>query len=230
MDGLEATRHIIAGHGSARPRIVALTADAMQDDRERCSAAGMDDYVTKPIRPANLVAALERSAPPEAVLGAEVLARLVETYGGDTEFIAVVVKSFSDEAPATLEQLPWAGLSRVRDHSSHSATRKSSAATFGATTLGMLCAELEAHAREGDLTDGQEALGQAPLCARRDRHVVAALLASSRGRSVIAWTISPASDLRGSETTPHPQPRRTKATRSTANSSVAVDARGFARA
>jgi CheY-like chemotaxis protein len=40
MDGLEATRRIIAGHGSDRPRIVALTADAMHDDRERCLAAG----------------------------------------------------------------------------------------------------------------------------------------------------------------------------------------------
>jgi signal transduction histidine kinase/DNA-binding response OmpR family regulator len=62
MDGLEATRRIVKRHGTDRPRIVALTADAMQDDRERCLAAGMDDYLTKPIRPNELAEALERAA------------------------------------------------------------------------------------------------------------------------------------------------------------------------
>ena len=38
-----------------------MTADAMQGDRERCLAAGMDDYVTKPIRPAELAEALQRA-------------------------------------------------------------------------------------------------------------------------------------------------------------------------
>ena len=59
MDGLEASRRIAArwsaGH---RPRIVAMTANAMQGDREACLAAGMDDYVTKPIRVEALVQAL----------------------------------------------------------------------------------------------------------------------------------------------------------------------------
>jgi CheY-like chemotaxis protein len=41
-----------------RPRIVAMTANAMQGDREQCIAAGMDDYITKPIRVEALVAAL----------------------------------------------------------------------------------------------------------------------------------------------------------------------------
>ncbi|HTV03655.1 MAG TPA: two-component regulator propeller domain-containing protein, partial [Luteitalea sp.] len=63
MDGLEATRHIRAnshlpGH---RPYIVALTANAMQDDRDRCLEAGMDDYLSKPVRPAALQTALERA-------------------------------------------------------------------------------------------------------------------------------------------------------------------------
>jgi GAF domain-containing protein/DNA-binding response OmpR family regulator len=59
MDGLEASRRITAKWAAEeRPRIVAMTANAMQGDREQCLAAGMDDYVTKPIRIDALVAAL----------------------------------------------------------------------------------------------------------------------------------------------------------------------------
>jgi GAF domain-containing protein/CheY-like chemotaxis protein len=59
MDGLEASRRITAKYApGARPRIVAMTANAMQGDREECLAAGMDDYVTKPIRVDDLVQAL----------------------------------------------------------------------------------------------------------------------------------------------------------------------------
>ena len=64
MDGLEATRRIVGRWpAQSRPRIVAMTANAMQGDREDCLAAGMDDYVTKPIRPDRLVQALEQSRP-----------------------------------------------------------------------------------------------------------------------------------------------------------------------
>ncbi|MEN9630105.1 MAG: hypothetical protein RJA10_3333 [Pseudomonadota bacterium] len=62
MDGLEATRRITARHAAGqRPRIIAMTANAMQGDREACLAAGMDDYVTKPIRVDALVEALLQS-------------------------------------------------------------------------------------------------------------------------------------------------------------------------
>jgi GAF domain-containing protein/CheY-like chemotaxis protein/tetratricopeptide (TPR) repeat protein len=58
MDGLEAARRINARWKDDRPRIVAMTANAMQGDREMCMAAGMDDYITKPIRVERLVEAL----------------------------------------------------------------------------------------------------------------------------------------------------------------------------
>ncbi len=59
MDGLEASRRIVSKWPTGqRPHIVAMTANAMQGDREACLAAGMDDYVTKPIRVDALVAAL----------------------------------------------------------------------------------------------------------------------------------------------------------------------------
>jgi len=61
MDGLEASRQITARWAaSARPRIVAMTANAMQGDREMCLAAGMDDYLTKPIRVGQLVESLNQ--------------------------------------------------------------------------------------------------------------------------------------------------------------------------
>jgi CheY-like chemotaxis protein len=59
MDGLEASRQITARwRPNERPRIIAMTANAMQGDREMCIGAGMDDYLTKPIRVERLVEAL----------------------------------------------------------------------------------------------------------------------------------------------------------------------------
>jgi CheY-like chemotaxis protein len=64
MDGLEATRHIREWLPQARqPYVIAMTANAMQGDRDMCLAVGMDDYVSKPIRVEELVGALHRSHP-----------------------------------------------------------------------------------------------------------------------------------------------------------------------
>ncbi|MEB3360058.1 MAG: response regulator [Synechococcales bacterium] len=59
MDGLEATRQICL-RSPHRPRIIAMTANAMQGDRERCLQAGMDDYISKPVRFSELIQALGR--------------------------------------------------------------------------------------------------------------------------------------------------------------------------
>lgn len=62
MDGLEASRRICARWPRGeRPHIIAMTANAMQGDRELCLEAGMDDYVSKPVRVEELVSALKRS-------------------------------------------------------------------------------------------------------------------------------------------------------------------------
>jgi len=63
MDGLEATRRILTKYPdpAQRPWIIALTANAMQGDREQCLAAGMDDYISKPIRREELETALNRA-------------------------------------------------------------------------------------------------------------------------------------------------------------------------
>jgi CheY-like chemotaxis protein len=64
MDGIEATRHIISRFPpERRPQIVAMTANAMEGDREICLAAGMNDYITKPINIEQLAKALSRCRP-----------------------------------------------------------------------------------------------------------------------------------------------------------------------
>lgn len=63
MDGFAATAEIRRLHGDATPPIVALTANALAGDREKCLAAGMDDYLTKPVRRENIEQALERWSP-----------------------------------------------------------------------------------------------------------------------------------------------------------------------
>jgi signal transduction histidine kinase/ActR/RegA family two-component response regulator len=62
MDGFEVAQHLVARHPRAedRPWIIALTANAVQGDRELCLRAGMDDYLTKPVKPLELTAALQR--------------------------------------------------------------------------------------------------------------------------------------------------------------------------
>jgi CheY-like chemotaxis protein len=69
MDGYEASRRIVetwAGRSTARPRIIAMTGNALQGERERCLEAGMDDYMAKPFRLEELAALLRRWGPKPA--------------------------------------------------------------------------------------------------------------------------------------------------------------------
>lgn len=63
MDGLEAARRIRKIKGLSQPRIAAMTANVLQEDREMCIAAGMDDYISKPIRINELIQVLDRAHP-----------------------------------------------------------------------------------------------------------------------------------------------------------------------
>lgn len=79
MDGLEATRHIVAMQpANRRPRIVAMTANALPADRQRCLDAGMDDYIAKPILPVSVQQLIERWAPQRGSTPGEVAETLID--------------------------------------------------------------------------------------------------------------------------------------------------------
>jgi len=179
LDGFEASREIHRRWpGARRPRIVAMTANAMQGDRELCAAAGMDDYVAKPIRVAELVAALERcrrlsevdaagaparaasdaasataAAADDAVAGPldrTAIEALRATMGA--EFVGELIDTFVEDGRAlvaTLVRGPGAGDLDVFRRAAHSL--KSNAETVGALRLAALARELETMARAGSL-------------------------------------------------------------------------------
>ncbi len=106
MGGLEATAAIRAYEkdtGGHVP-IIAMTAHAMAGDRERAIAAGMDSYVSKPLRPDDLIAAIERVAPAPAPHGFDVAA-LLRDFNGKKPLVADVASVFLADAPTMVQTL-----------------------------------------------------------------------------------------------------------------------------
>lgn len=106
MDGFEATAHIRKIEGQSRHTvIIAMTANALKGDKERCLAAGMDDYLPKPIRQADLATAIARwSSSTEAI--AHVLQKVnnTEALVDETVLQDLLVLAGEDE-PHMIEQL-----------------------------------------------------------------------------------------------------------------------------
>lgn len=159
MDGLQATRHICQHYArSKRPYIVAMTANAMQGDREECINAGMDDYISKPIQINELMQALRNckpvvpgksmleSTPPVDLQG---LHAFVETIGGDeSTFLVELIDSYLENSVQLLQalhhSLDTANVT-VLHRTAH--TFKSSSASVGAICLAELCQQLESASR-----------------------------------------------------------------------------------
>lgn len=164
MDGLEASRQINKRWArDERPRIIAMTANAMQGDREMCLAAGMDDYVTKPIRVEELVAALlktkaRRASEEDAgVLDAATFGALQESVGSD--FVGELIDTFLEDSPQLIASMKSALAQNDLDSFRRAAhSLKSNSNNFGATILAAQSKELEMMAREGSLKGAAEKL------------------------------------------------------------------------
>jgi PAS domain S-box-containing protein len=160
LDGLEATRRIRRRHPRGPPRIIAMTANALQEDRDACFAAGMDDYVAKPIRVGQLAEALagleplEEEGPP---LTPGALDALREQFS-DEDFVQDLVDTFLREAPQLVADLRSGNREKAR-RAAH--TLKSNARTIGAAELGRLCEELEELAKKDRLDRGKARVARA---------------------------------------------------------------------
>ncbi len=158
MDGLEATAAIRRAEtptGGHIP-IVAMTAHAMQGDRDRFLAAGMDGYVAKPVRPHELYAAVEGCAPADVPFEWDAA---LESVGGDAAMLRELAEMFFVECPKLMQQ--------IREHIASAAgpelrraahTLKGSAHVFGAGEAAEAAQRLEEIGREAAFADAAEAL------------------------------------------------------------------------
>jgi signal transduction histidine kinase/ligand-binding sensor domain-containing protein/DNA-binding response OmpR family regulator len=169
MDGLEATRIIRErekNQGGHIP-IIAMTAHAMKGDRERCVAAGMDGYISKPLQVQELYAILDEvtdrssEAKREPVIGkedAEVLDRAtaLANLGGDEDVLAEVAQTFLVECSRLMSEVREAihrRNSSALEHAAHS--MKGSVGTFAARKAFETARRLEELGHEGKLTDAE---------------------------------------------------------------------------
>jgi two-component system, sensor histidine kinase and response regulator len=153
LDGLEATAAIRAqecGTGRHLP-IIAMTAHAMKGDQERCLAAGMDGYVTKPMKAADLYAAIDGMPTATSIhhqmtreLPIDLTAAL-RTVDGDAELLVELTETFRQDYPTHLAALQEAFAQHNASQLERSAhSLKGAVAVLGATTAYTIAAELEA--------------------------------------------------------------------------------------
>src|SRR5262245_2170769 len=163
LDGFEVVQAIrdLESTGGGHLPIIALTARSRKEDRERCLAAGMDDFQTKPIRPADLLAAIDRvvgtqsSQPPGAsdVLDAP---GLLAACGGQPTLLAKMCQSLASRAPDQMATINAAlkneDIQRLRDAAHKSCGFLSEFSSIA----GDLAGDLEHLASKGELHEAHK--------------------------------------------------------------------------
>ncbi|MEP7153305.1 MAG: response regulator [Nitrospira sp.] len=177
MDGYEATRHIREQEQQPHPArdrahipIIALTANAMQGDRERCKAAGMDDYLSKPVKIDDLGRILHRwmplptvedappPVPPREMSKSDAsifdASTMLTNIGGDIELFDQLIRLFLDRHPTMVQDIELAisqADSVALERAAHS--MKGTAGNLCAPDVVLLASQLEATGRLGTLDD-----------------------------------------------------------------------------
>ncbi|HZW22746.1 PAS domain-containing hybrid sensor histidine kinase/response regulator [Noviherbaspirillum sp.] len=164
MDGLEATRRLRARFGTGGPRVIAMTANAMPGDREKCLVAGMDAYVSKPVELDDLRSVLvdvtgparsetEDSLP---IIDRRRIDQLLELQDENNPTLASdIIQLFINDSPKHLQNIAEALASGSPDALLSAAHRfLSSIENLGAQRMRKHCMELERLGREGLLQGG----------------------------------------------------------------------------
>jgi two-component system sensor histidine kinase/response regulator len=175
MNGFEATKAIRQMEDRKQHiPIIAMTAHAMKEDKERCLQTGMDDYISKPIEPQNLIHTIEKwikSTDAQDTISKREHSdeeasdegipinfhNALERFGGDKEFFKEILEEFLSYIPKQLEVLDEAvkkGDTSEAEREAHKI--KGAAENVGAGRIAGLSFKLELLARKGDLTGAEE--------------------------------------------------------------------------
>jgi CheY-like chemotaxis protein/HPt (histidine-containing phosphotransfer) domain-containing protein len=164
MDGYEATREIRRREGASRhTTVIAMTANAISGDREKCLAAGMDDYISKPVREEELMSMLARWTPQVGAVVADKAVhepasgidrttldalRKLQTANRPNALTDLFVKDSAERLAEMRAALERADV-RVVEHAAHAL--KGSCGTLGATRMAGLCEIIETRSHAGSL-------------------------------------------------------------------------------
>jgi signal transduction histidine kinase/DNA-binding response OmpR family regulator len=190
MDGFEAARRIrdMEAQGAPRTHIIALTANAMQGDRERCLEAGMDDYLAKPVRPVLLMGALTRAVESfqggerDRVAGPAVDRQQVEALralgeGDGMELVRELVRVYLEDIPLRQAALREALAGHQWDDARRAAhSIKGASGNFGARVLVDLARQAEDAAVRASHADLETLAGKIETEAARVASALGAIL------------------------------------------------------
>jgi two-component system sensor histidine kinase/response regulator len=187
IDGYEVAEEIRRlEDGRRRTPIIAMTAHVLEDERDRCVKAGMDDYLTKPVSTARLGDTIGRylapRAPVDGALDDAKIAGLREVGRTNPKFLTDITHLFREDALLRLHDLRDAVDSRNADALARAAhALKSSSGNVGATRIYTICTAIEENARNGSIDGAGDLVYQ--LAAELDVAVAALTLSARPGRS-----------------------------------------------